>query len=156
MPWFPPVQLAFRTLVGVTHWANYIFHNPRYLKGRVLVAVPAAGVASGPRFNGRGRADRAPNRTLTAEWLAQLQAGFSEVWRRPRLPAIRMPARLYWEWDWRREHIAVLVYWTSAEVTGNVRWRVRARAVAEGENWNESSRMGRRGERNRRGAGYGG
>ena len=137
MPWFPPVQLAFRTFVGVTHWTNYIFHNPGYLKGRVLWQYPPQALLPGRGSTGEvGPTGPEPN--TAAEWLRSYKLDFPKSGDAHVYQQFACPPDFIGNGT-GDVNIAVLVYWNSAEVTGNVRWRVRARAVAEGENWNESS-----------------
>ena len=134
MPWFDPVQLAFRTLVGVTHWSNYLYHNPRFLRGRILWQFPAQALFPAISGHGTGTGAIGPTPHTEAAWTRALDGTYPQNVDSYAYQLFALPPQFIGNGS-GNVNVTVRIYSLARAVTGSVRWQARLKAVADGEDF---------------------
>ena len=137
MPWYDPAVLAFRTLVGVTHWTNFVYHNTRFLRGRIIWQFPAQALLPGITGHG-GLGPTGPKPHDTAAWIRDFDAVYPKDVDRVAFQKFALPGNFVGNGA-GNVNVKVFVYFIARSGTGAVRWRARLKAVAEGEAWDTAT-----------------
>ena len=123
MAYTEPPDLAFRTLVGTSHWNPYVAANVKYMKGRGLYIWPAEALRGA---TGTAR-PRGPVEKATAFAVDYVWEFVSGEARAVHARCIA-PESLVGDTDPK-----LWIEWATDETSGDVRWVLTAAAVSAGD-----------------------